>query len=67
MVYKGVYLPLFVAIAFFGVNRPGFRSKPAGLSEQIGHPNGRAPGQFEGIESLLEVIHAEQEIVHAQD
>jgi len=61
--------------AFFGVKKPGFRTKPAGLSEESrplfrtksATPLGRALDKLEGIESPQEVVHAEQEIVHAQD
>ena len=65
---------ILTAVAFFGLKQPPFRTKSAGLSEQSRPPFRRKPAtplkasdKDYGIESLLEVIHAEQEIVRAQD
>ena len=44
-----------------------FRSKSAGSSEQIGHPHLERRRTIQWHRITLEVIHAQQEIVRAQD
>jgi hypothetical protein len=65
---------IIASVACSGLNRPPFRTKPAGLSEQSRPPFRRKPAtpleasdKDYGIESPLEVIHGQQEIVRAQD
>jgi hypothetical protein len=53
--------------AYFGVKKPPFRSKPAGLSDQIGHHLKKRRWTTYWHRITLEVIHAEQEVVLAQD